>query len=196
MAFQDYQRLIIGFHGCDQKVADSVLRGVPLRKSDNNYDWLGEGIYFWEHGPARAMEWAQFMASRSKSAVSQPAVVGALIQLGNCFDLLDVKFTRYLKTLWPDFEQTIKDSGNDLPRNDPVFHRLDCAFLNWAILEVEEQTSAKFQTVRGVFVEGDPLYPTGHIYDKSHIQIAVRDPASIVGFFHPARLDASGIPVH
>lgn len=41
--------LIIAFHGCDQKTFDNVLyHHNPLSGSQNDYDWLGNGIYFWE----------------------------------------------------------------------------------------------------------------------------------------------------
>lgn len=42
---------VLGYHGCDQSVADQVLAGNPFRKSDNDYDWLGPGTYFWEANP-------------------------------------------------------------------------------------------------------------------------------------------------
>ena len=42
-----------------------------------------------------------------------------------------------------------------------------------------------FQTVRGVFVEGDPAYAGAGMRTKTHIQIAVRDPACILGYFKP-----------
>jgi len=194
MAFLEYQRLVIAFHGCDRKTADSVFASGHLRSSLNDYDWLGTGIYFWEHGPARALEWAKFMAKRKGSPVRKPAVVGALIQLGNCFDLLDVRFTRFLTKLFPDFRDTFAAIGADLPKNEKVLHRLDCAFLNWAVPLIEQQTGTRFQTVRGVFVEGAPAFPNGHIFERSHIQIAVRDPAAIIGYFHPSRLDGTGVP--
>jgi hypothetical protein len=54
-----YQRNIIGYHGCDAIVVEKVLAGkARLNVSTNAYDWLGQGIYFWEHGPQRAYEWA------------------------------------------------------------------------------------------------------------------------------------------
>jgi hypothetical protein len=189
MPFLEYQRLIIAYHGCDQAVADAALRGVELKKSDNDYDWLGTGIYFWEHGPARALEWAEFMASRKK--VKTPAVIGALIQLGHCFDLLDVRLTENLRLLYPEFEKAIAASGKPLPSNDSArkLHRLDCAFLNWAIPLIEDERGVKFQTVRGVFIEGEAIYSTAQIFAKSHIQISVRDSSAIMGYFHPAAVD-------
>ena len=190
MSFAAYQRQVIAYHGCDQAVADAAFRGGKLNQSANDYDWLGNGIYFWEHGPARALEWAQFMKQRKK--VHNPAVVGALIQLGHCFDLLDVRFTELLRGMFLDFKATLEAEGNVEPANDPAskFHRLDCAFLNWAIPIVERGSGVRFQTVRGVFIEGEPLYPSAQIFMHSHIQIAVRDPAAIVGFFHPVTVDS------
>jgi hypothetical protein len=43
----------------------------------------------------------------------------------------------------------------------------------------------EYQTVRGVFIEGKPAFPGSKIALKSHIQIAVKDPACIVGVFEP-----------
>ena len=189
MPFLEYQRLIIAYHGCDQAVADAALRGGELKKSDNDYDWLGTGIYFWEHGPARALERAEFMARRKK--VKTPAVIGALIQLGHCFDLLDVRLTENLRLLYPEFEKAMAANGKPRPVNDSTrkLHRLDCAFLNWAIPFIETARGVKFQTVRGVFIEGEAIYPSAQIFAKSHIQIAVRDPSAIIGYFHPATVD-------
>ena len=42
-----YQRTIIGYHGCDRAVAEKgLLRRARLEASQNDYDWLGAGIYF------------------------------------------------------------------------------------------------------------------------------------------------------
>ncbi len=60
MAQLPYQRIVIAYHGCDAALAKKVLAGkAELKPSTNTYDWLGEGIYFWEHGPQRAYEWAK-----------------------------------------------------------------------------------------------------------------------------------------
>lgn len=75
---------------------------------------------------------------------------------------------------------------NDLAKR---LYRLDCAFLNWAVPMVEKELSVRFQTIRGMFIEDAPLYPSAQLHLKSHIQIAVRDPSAILGFFHPATID-------
>ena len=52
--------LILGFHGCDKSTVDKVIQGVvDLEDSDNKYDWLGHGIYFWENDYDRALEYAR-----------------------------------------------------------------------------------------------------------------------------------------
>lgn len=41
--------LILGFHGCNEEVYHKVIyEHTHLKKSMNAYDWLGNGIYFWE----------------------------------------------------------------------------------------------------------------------------------------------------
>jgi predicted dehydrogenase len=55
------------------------------RPSSNDWDWLGHGIYFWERAPRRALRWA---LERYPTLSQRPAVLGAYLQLGRCFDLL------------------------------------------------------------------------------------------------------------
>ncbi|MGM0377752.1 MAG: hypothetical protein ACQEQ0_13340 [Bacteroidota bacterium] len=54
--------LILGFHGCDKSVRDAVVakKGVLLKPSKNDYDWLGNGVYFWENNCKRALDFAIF----------------------------------------------------------------------------------------------------------------------------------------
>jgi hypothetical protein len=78
---------ILGFHGCDRRVGEQLLRGAQFRLSNNDYDWLGPGVYFWEANPQRGLEFATEAARRSGSQVKEPFVVGAIIELGLCLDL-------------------------------------------------------------------------------------------------------------
>ncbi|MFM9961639.1 MAG: hypothetical protein ACKV2Q_10475 [Planctomycetaceae bacterium] len=85
----------MGYHGA--KVGDAADHGKRLllgevgieewKPSENAYDWLGEGIYFWEHSPERARRWAG----------EDGIVIGAVIQLGNCLDLTDLRYTQLLR---------------------------------------------------------------------------------------------------
>jgi hypothetical protein len=86
---EPFARVIVGYHGCTEPFARELLLGrKPIADwvpSTNEWDWLGNGIYFWEHAPKRAMRWAR---ERFSGRRQRPAVLGAYIQLGRCFDLL------------------------------------------------------------------------------------------------------------
>jgi hypothetical protein len=177
-----------------------------LLPSTNAYDWLGRGIYFWEYGPERALAWAIEMKARQKKLLAQgrierltlktPAVLGAYIQLGRCFDLADVRATNQLAQTYPTWVATVQAERNPIPVNKPAHpsdHDLllrngDCALINWHLDGVQLAsggTEPYYQTVRGVFVEGRPIYPNSGIYEKTHTQVAVRDERAIIGYFIP-----------
>ena len=179
----DYQRTIIAYHGCDEAVVRRVLlTGDPLSASENDYDWLGYGIYFWEFGPERALEWAVEQKKRNPKRIKKPAVIGAVIQLGNCFDLLDTRNTGLLRDAFGTYQE---QAARPVPKNRGPFHRLDCAVLNFAFDLYAEDMGLEYHSVRGVFQEGAATFDGSDIREKSHIQIAVRDPACIVGYFKP-----------
>jgi hypothetical protein len=193
----DYQRFVIGYHGCDKETADRVFSdGAELEYSSNAHDWLGNGIYFWEYGPLRAYEWAKW---RSKGVggpgvkIKTPAVVGAYIQLGNCFDLLDTANTKLLGAMFVRYEKVCRENGLTLPGNQPAHKNdfdhtkrmLDCAVVNFTVELIERTESIKYQSVRCIFTEGNEAFPGSFIKAKSHIQIAVRDRSAILGYFKP-----------
>jgi hypothetical protein len=188
-----YARLVIGYHGCDASTAERILAGERFTPSENEFDWLGRGIYFWEYGLDRAWKWAQQNKKRST-----PAVVGALIQLGRCFDLFDTRFTTDLTKFARQYVDGIAKSGGAIPRNggrDRKARFLDCAIINWALDQIEHARATDggvrpYQTVRCGFVEGGPVFRgrgrATAIRRESHVQIAVRDPECIVGVFRPS----------
>jgi hypothetical protein len=61
-----YDRTVIAYHGCDADVARKLLDGEPFVASENTYDWLGSGIYFWEFGPDRALSFAEEQVRRGR----------------------------------------------------------------------------------------------------------------------------------
>lgn len=184
-----YDRIVIAYHGCDAEVAERVLAGEPFRKSENDYDWLGEGIYFWEYGADRAMKFAYDQMNRGK--LSRPCIVGALIQLGNCFDLMDTRFTEELPVAYEMLRSLHEQQGHPLPQNsgttpDKKLRRLDCAVLNLYLSALESAAEPiRYDTVRCGFVEGDEAFEGSSIKQFSHVQLAVRNPACIVGVFRP-----------
>ena len=79
--------LIISFHGCEASVRDALLNNPnEIKISRKPFDWLGHGMYFWENNYERALQWAQ--DKKSRGAISEPAVIGAVLYLGVCCDFL------------------------------------------------------------------------------------------------------------
>lgn len=189
-----YERLVIGYHGCDRKVGERVLlEGTGLVASDNDWDWLGSGVYFWEHGPVRAMQWAE--DGRRRGKIEESFVVGAFIHLGRCLDLTDTAAVAEVARWYEDLRQAMEEVGQPLPVNEPLHGRdddlilrhLDCAVLNSGLKTAEKVDAGRaFQTVRGVFTEGGPAFPGSGIQSKTHVQVAVRDTDCILGYFKPA----------
>lgn len=174
---------MLGYHGCTQELAEALLVGArPISSwpmSTKPYDWLGQGIYFWEHGPERAVAWAR---DRYGDAA---AVVGAIIQLGQCFDLLDVGFTSLLMPAYTREAEEAEAAGQSLPVNKGPTEDLGGRYLDCRVINACLQAFPDFQTVRGAFWEGEPAFPGARILRESHIQIAVRDHRCILGVFRP-----------
>ncbi len=185
---------VLGFHGCDETLAERVFAGkTTLKASQNDYDWLGHGIYFWENNPRRALDYAKSLKqfpNRSKTRVNYPAVVGAVIDLGLCLNLLDAQFIRLMKESYKDLRIKHEQSGTELPVNKPVrgtkdllLRHLDCAVIETLHSTRDVQKLTPFDSARGVFVEGPPVYPGAGIRKLNHIQICVRNVRRIQGYF-------------
>lgn len=186
---------VLGFHGCDRDTAERVISGSSaLLKSESDYDWLGPGIYFWESDPDRAREWAEDGVRRSR--IDMPAVVGAVIDLGNCLDLsvradvemLGAAHESLVATLAADNVPT--PTNRDIPRGTPgngMLRYLDCAVIRRLHEIVASDASLpRYDSVRGLFPEGEPAYPGAGFTRFSHRQIAVINPAvCIKGLFWP-----------
>ncbi len=194
LARLEYQRIIVGYHGCDEDTAHKILlEGEHLKASNNAFDWLGKGIYFWEFAPRRALDFA--IEQRERGKLKEPMVVGAYINLGRCFDLTDVEHTRQLGSAFEEWSEIFEETGAQMPENravpggDPDFllRDRDCALLNWYLRELDKDVGEKYhyQTVRGVFQEGPAAFDGSGIREKTHVQVAVRDPSCIIGYFLP-----------
>ena len=181
-------RIVFGYHGCDESTLRMVLDGGTLRPSQNAYDWLGHGVYFWEGSPTRALRWAAEMKLRPGATINQPAVLGAIIDLGNCLDLIDPERTRLVQQAYNDYLKQCQETGDPPARNkgpESKARFLDCTVMNLLHKLRSELGVPPFDTVRGFFVEGRPLYPTAGLRSLDHVQICVRSPECIAGFFRP-----------
>ena len=166
-----------------------------LKRSTNAFDWLGEGIYFWENSPTRALQYARELLARPRKSgprIRKPAVIGAVIELGYCLNLLDAEFLALLSESYSDLKAFHERIGVPLPRNrriagDLLLRPLNCAVINSLHQTREHLGLRPFDTVRAAFAEGGPVYPDSGVYAKHHIQICVRRRSCIKGYFRPIR---------
>ncbi len=182
---------VLGYHGCDREIGHQIVAGeLPFTPNEAKHDWLGQGIYFWEADEQRALEWAQW-----KSKVGQcpsPFVIGAVLDLMNCFDLLE---RENLDLLAPAYEAFVASrtaaklpipTNRDSPKGasqNKVMRYLDCAVINHLHETMAANGLPPFDSVRDLFVEGSPAYDGSEIYRLTHAQIAIRNEACIKGYF-------------
>jgi hypothetical protein len=188
--------LTIGYHGCPREVGmHAVLRQEGLQALKKTYHWLGDGVYFWENDPHRALEWAQEKASRNE--VQDPFVIGAIIDLGRCLDINLRENQTLLISSYESLKVEFESAGRPFPKNRKakgddreinVLRFRDCAVIN----RLNQSLALPFDTVRGLFVEGEPIFDGAEIYHKTHSEIAVRNERCIKGYFLP-ELESLGL---
>lgn len=181
---------VLGYHGCRKSVGEKLLAGFDFEPSDNAYDWLGPGIYFWEANPRRGLEFMREKARREKLDPAEAFVVGAIIDLGSCLDLTTSASIELVKSAYDEFVEATTRAGNPMPVNtgDLLRRHLDCAVIRHLHEILKSSGSPPLQSVKGVFTEGAPVYPGAGIREKTHVQLALLDPACIKGVFRvPSR---------
>ena len=186
---------VLGFHGLDEIIGRQVLNAEDtLKHSTNTYDWLGHGVYFWENSPERAKQWAEDSSNRNSSPVKSPFVIGAIIDLVICFDLLDKHWIDRLAEAYDLLVLSLAEGGHTIPENqawginDMDFKRreLDCAVIRFAIQLTEKSENIKIDSVRAAFWEGAHVYPGAGFRTHSHIQICCIDTEKCIkGIFIP-----------
>jgi hypothetical protein len=206
--YDNRPNLIIGFHGCDKYAAEALINNPnTIKISDEPHDWLGHGMYFWENNEERARQWAVERQQRKKRPVADAAVVGAVLHLGYCCDLTDSRFIGLLKSHYKMMEEIYSKSGSPLPvnrdlptdpHNNKLLRVLDCTVIEFTHTNIAKQYKKDkrahgfselkiFDSTRGVFTEGGPIYSGAEIFEKTHIQICIRNSNCIKGFFLPRK---------
>ena len=183
-------QFVLGYHGCDLSLVRQLLNAeTQLKFSRNSYDWLGSGIYFWENAPCRAMDWALECRKNSritKGKVIEPAVIGVILDLGNCLNLTDSHHQDVIREAYRGICDLCAAQSEQLPKNTEKSRKLDCAVINAAVELNKEKGYPDFDSIRSPYFEGEPIYPNAYFMEKTHIQICVRNPECIKGYFLPS----------
>lgn len=203
--------LYIGYHGCSEKHGEEFLLLGTRKKihiSEANYEWLGKGFYIWENNFTRAYEWR----AKEYKTTEKPFVVGVIYSLDECLDLTDSKYLELVSQAYANLKLSLEMAGKPLPQNEEFSNHKSGIrgkrLLDFAVLErlhyimdnpnkekqfepwINNGTVVKpFDTVRSAFFEGNPSYPGSTFQDKNHIQICIRNPKCIKGFFRPLDMD-------
>lgn len=196
--------LTIGFHGCDEAVRNELINNPnKVKRSQEAYDWLGNGFYIWETNYMRALKWAE--DKKIRGTLKKPSVVGVVYLLDYCLDFTDSEFIDILSNYYELLKEDLKVTGKTLPKNkdlpkdefhDLILRELDCAVIEYLHQRIDEKIIQDikkygfsefkpFDTVRGIFTEGGPAFEGAGIQTKNHIQICVRNLNCIKGFFIP-----------
>lgn len=160
----------IGYHGTHSDHVDSIYED-GWHISGNEWDWLGDGVYFFQDSPSRAREWAE-----KRHGKAHAAVLRATIALEDCVDLLDIGWWDPVRRAHREF--VAREKALPVQLAGSLAHRLDRAVLNYMVTTLAE-AGQTVRTLRAAFVEGDRLHETSALFSHSHVQIAVRDLALI-----------------
>jgi hypothetical protein len=189
----NYPLEVTGYHSCNKEIGLKVLNGQDsFRASNNRWDWLGLGLYFWEQNPLRALEYAIDSAKGeqfNKVRIKIPFVLGTSIHLGKCLNLLEPQSLSIMAATYGCLVQIFECSGLPLPQNDGPKRLLDCA-----VIKFVHQFNAMFgvppyDTVRAAFQEGNEVFPSATFTTQSHLQICVCNLEMIKGYFLPRPLE-------
>ncbi len=185
----DYHRTVVAYHGTDRQTAARLVSGAAFDPSTNRDDWLGHGIYLWEYAPQQAWRWAE--RRHGDHGDKQPAVVGALVRLGRCLDLLDPANMQVLRAGYEELMEGLEEAGVEAPRNMNTHKFLDCAVFN-AIHAKADMEDVGYDSTRAVFVPMrngrlPRMWPRSAVFEGGHIQLCVRQPANILAVWSVKR---------
>lgn len=97
----------------------------------------------------------------------------------------------WLRIAYDSLVNVTRTAGLELPSNseDALRRNLDCAVIRRLHTIVEAQNMPAVDTLKGVFTEGEPAYAGSGFRERTHIQIAVRNPRCIKGVFRVPAAD-------
>jgi len=102
--------VVTGYHGTSADRGALILSMGRFLVSENDWDWLGHGVYFWE-GEVRAHEWA------TQRFGKEAAVIQAKINLGLCLDLCDSGYWDIVRGAYERLKDSFEKQGKPLPEN-------------------------------------------------------------------------------
>ena len=114
-------------------------------------------------------------------------------------NLTDYNSTEILQTGYEILKSKCEILNTELPKNkntrdnkDLLLRDLDCAVIQQIHEYNKSQNNgSEFDSVRGVFIEGNKIYPNSGFVEKTHIQLCIVNPNCIKGYFNPLEYNDS-----
>ncbi|MEO6719761.1 MAG: hypothetical protein ABIN67_05305 [Ferruginibacter sp.] len=134
------------------------------------------------------MEYAEECAKRQQKfsdEITTPFVIGAIIELGNCLNLLEPKSIAIIKNAYEGLKELFEQSGESMPVNKGANRALDCAVIQYVHQINIASGNLAYDTIKSSFNEGGQVYPSSNFTERLHIEICVINPESIKGYFLP-----------
>ncbi len=162
---------VFGYHGTSFKAAQAILEAgehgaEQFLASENDTDWLGDGIYFFQDAPYRAREWPEIRWPTWRR-IKNPVVLCAEIELTHCLDLLDIQAGKSIANWYPRMEATYAVGHRPLPQNREGRRYFDRALINYVVGRMDD-VGGQINSIRAAFVEGKPIVPGSHLYSHTH----------------------------
>lgn len=127
-SFRTPRSVVIAYHGCDEVVGRKLVSGeIPrLDWSNNSYDWIGAGTYFFENDYDRAYHFAKTCSENpdrklTQGTITTPFVVGAVINLGFCLDLSRLEGIVEARDAYLAMVDAFTISGAKIAKNEQSF---------------------------------------------------------------------------
>src|ERR1700744_3150654 len=153
--YNNRPNLMLGFHGCDESIRDHLVNNPnSIKKSEETYDWLGNGFYVWENNYDRALQWAK--DKKKRGTLTTPSVLGVIYQLDHCLDFTDSAYIKLITQYYSIMKDDFSELGRELPKNkdlpkdqhhDLILRELDCSVIQYLHQKISEtivsETKAK-----------------------------------------------------
>ena len=129
-----------------------------------------------------------------RGKIKKPSVLGAVLDLGRCLNLLERESIDMLEVGYTVLSIRSERLGLDMPENsnvntnnDWLLRNRDCAVIEEIHQYMKDKNLPPYDSVRGLFEEGDRVYPGSGFRKKTHVQICVTNPNCIIGCFIPRK---------
>src|SRR5690606_14613165 len=79
----------------------------------------------------------------------------------------------------------VNSKGHGTESEELLLRNLDCAVIQAIHAFNKANSNRAYDSVRGMFLEGNMIYPNAGFREKNHIQICIINPNCIKGYFKP-----------